>query len=752
MDDNTININDNMNENIIRINLDTDALMIGTQLISKYPDNAEGYILVAHHYMNNNGDTDTIKIGLPYLKKAANMTNIIDLFFNYAIACRCVKLYDEAYWGIMKVLEQEPNNPQFIGHRGYVLYTMGKHDEGIKEIIRAVNVAENTSEEDRKKWSMGEKIDFVDFIKTLCEYYYFVPEHVKEATRLAEFAIDEFPEGLTKSLDKFIDHNAPVPFTTSAAITKNQIGEIYFLCGHQYQEKGDLDAAAKEYIISCEYLPHLSVPHYATAMALRFIGQHELALKYIIQATELDPTNMKYLSDYMHILKATCRWEEFDKNMVTVKKMIEDKDYENVVDFRLSAMYWEFDMELLHQLFVIYSKTLEVPKKKQCKHNKKYVLNKKLKIAYISSNFRNHAQGSQLGTFFKEHNRDEFEVYAITIYPVISDLAIERQNILKAQVDNWVDMTEKEPSEIAKYIKKANIDIVIDLCGHADHPQMEIFAYRPAPVQISFLGFPCTTGASFMDYYVGDPVSTPKTMENCFSEKLMIMPNTYQVTEHKGEHPLDVINSTKSSIKKVARTIVFCNFNQPVKIDHKIFTVWMNILKKVKNGVLWLLDHPAVDRMREEALKQGVEPNRLIFQSPVGKREHLLRMKTADLLLDTTIYNSHTSAGDALWAGLPILTLLGDTMQSRVCSSMVTAAGFPEMIVNSLEEYENRAVYLATHVKELKKLRKNVEVARENMKLFDTPGFVKDFEKGLKETWKQFVTTKKFESFNVADL
>ena len=209
--------------------MEGDSLLIGTQIIAKYPDNPEGYILVAHHYMNNVSDHDTIKIGLPYLKKASIMTNNIDLYFHYAITCRCVKNYDESLWAITKVLELEPNDPQYIGHHGYVLYTMGNHDEGIKEIMRAVDVVEHTEEEDKKNWSISQQLEFVDFIKALCEYYYVDPEHVKEATRLAEFAIDEFPEELTKSLDKFIDHNAPVPLTTPAEITKNQIGEIYFM-------------------------------------------------------------------------------------------------------------------------------------------------------------------------------------------------------------------------------------------------------------------------------------------------------------------------------------------------------------------------------------------------------------------------------------------------------------------------------------------------------------------------------------------
>lgn len=740
-------------------NMDTmipSILEIGKHLINRYPNKPEGYMLIARHYINDGNDQDTIKIGIPYLKKAATMGNKVELYFNYTIACRRVKNYSDALWGIEKILVLQPKNPQYMGHKGYILYNMGQHDDGIKYIKDAITLVEETDNENRAKWTGNEIVDFVDFIKALCEYYYCIPEQVKEATRLAEFGLGLFPDKLTESLKKFLDYNYSVPFTSTAELSKNQIGEMYFLGGHQFQQKGDLHEASKEYMIACEYLPHLSVPHYAASMTLRFIGQHELALKYATMATDIDPTNMMYLSALMHLLKATCRWEEFDKRMPLVDEMIKTKNYEELADFRLSGIYWGFSMELLHKLSEDHMKTLEVPKKKQYKQlkhnlkNKKQIINKKLKIAYVSSNYRNHAQGSQLSTFFKEHDREKFEVFAISIYPAVNELATERREILKAQVEHWIDADDMEAENIAKIIKDNNIDIVIDLCGHADHTQLDIFAYRPAPVQISFLGYPGTTGAKFIDYYVGDPISTPQTMAEHFSEKLFIMPNTYQVTEHKGEHP--VASFSNFSVIKDTSIVIFCNFNQPVKIEYKIFTTWMNILKNVKNSVLWLLEHTATDKMREEATKQGVDPNRLIFQKPVNKKDHLIRMQSADLLLDTTVYNAHTSAGDALWAGLPIITILGDTMPSRVCSSMVTSANFPEMIVNSVEDYENRAIYLGNNIKELRGMRKKIELARNDMKLFDTANFVKDFESGLRETWRQSVEGGKFVSFEVAKI
>jgi predicted O-linked N-acetylglucosamine transferase (SPINDLY family) len=182
-----------------------------------------------------------------------------------------------------------------------------------------------------------------------------------------------------------------------------------------------------------------------------------------------------------------------------------------------------------------------------------------------------------------------------------------------------------------------------------------------------------------------------------------------------------------------------------------MFINWLNILKRVDNSVLWILHNGKINNMIEEAIKYGVNPERLIFVEQLEKIQHLKRMQQADLLLDTSVYNAHTSAGDALWAGLPILTILGNTMPSRVCASMIIDT-FPEMVVDSFEEYEERAVYLGNNINELKELRRKVELGRENMKLFDTVGYVNNFEKGLKCVWKQFVENNTFEHIIVKDL
>jgi predicted O-linked N-acetylglucosamine transferase (SPINDLY family) len=256
-------------------------------------------------------------------------------------------------------------------------------------------------------------------------------------------------------------------------------------------------------------------------MTARFIGKHEMAFKYINIAHKIEPNNMMYFAEFMYLLKSTFRYDEFKKNWYIVQNMFRNKDYDSLNYFRLCGMYWGFGMDTLHRLNIKYVND-EIKIKPLYVHNKNQNIDKKLKIAFVSSNYRNHAQGSQLGTLFKEFDRNHFEVYAISIYPAIIEIAIEQQQLLRNQVDHWITAHDKEDSEIAKIIYEIGIDILIDLNGHADHPKLEIFAYKPAPVQISFLGYPGTTGSTFMDYYIGDATSTPIGMGKWFTEKLII--------------------------------------------------------------------------------------------------------------------------------------------------------------------------------------------------------------------------------------
>lgn len=387
---------------------------------------------------------------------------------------------------------------------------------------------------------------------------------------------------------------------------------------------------------------------------------------------------------------------------------------------------------------------------------------RKLKIAYISSNFRNHAQGTQMSSFFKHHDRDKFEVYAFSLVRAETPEAKDRQQILKPQFDYWLDVETLTDYSLASKIKEYDIDIAIDLCGLADLPQLSAYSYRPSPIQISFLGYPGTTGAKFIDYYVGDAISIPPSMYEYFSEKLIILPNSYQVTEHKQDYQLDSkveeYLSQHGPLAELAAnlsrdTVIFANFNQPIKISQRIFRVWMNLMKRVENSELWLTAIKSKENLNAEATRLGVNPNRIKYLSSIPKEIHVYRLRFATILLDTDIYNAHTSAGDALWAGIPIVTILGETMPARVCAGMIAAYNLTqELVTHSIEEYEEVAFLLATNKSKLREIKQIIEQKRDTVTLFDTELFVRNFEIALEHTWELYLNQSPPQTFHVKDL
>jgi len=526
-----------------------------------------------------------------------------------------------------------------------------------------------------------------------------------------------------------------------------------FELGKLYVNMGKMDKAAIEFGIAAEQSPDNPVPHYSYALTLRFLGHHAEAFKQAKLAHTLEPKNPTFFGEYMHLLRSMCLWREFQHNYPVIEDGIARKDYVYLEAFRFSACYWGWSMPLLHKLVQLSCNEDRVPVKDQFKPRPPQpdAINKRLKVAYVSSNYRNHAQGTQMSSFFQQHDRTRFEIYAFSTLEAVTHEAIERRKIIQKQIDHWVDVETANPFDTAKKIYELGIDIVIDLCGHADHPRLKAFAYRPAPVIISFLGYPGTTGADFVDYYIGDPTSTPPSMQPYFSEKLIYMPATYQITEHKKDHPITPENSIAKDVNP--KQIVFANFNQPVKIGLDEFTIWMNLLRRVPGSIMWLLDMASKDGILAEAKTQGIDPSRLVFQKSLPKEQHLKRMANADLLLDNFNYNAHTSAGDALWAGLPIITLPGDTMPSRVCASFIVSAGFSdEMIATSPADYEEKAYELVMNPEKLKDLKVRLLEARKTAPAFDTEKYARDFEKALRETWRLYNMGSPPTSFRVTDI
>ena len=351
----------------------------------------------------------------------------------------------------------------------------------------------------------------------------------------------------------------------------------------------------------------------------------------------------------------------------------------------------------------------------------------KIRLGYLSADLRAHPVGYLAAGLFESHNRDRFETYAFSIGPNDnSDL----RNRIEKSFYKFVDLNNRTDDEISTAIRSAKIDILVDLMGHTYGSRPAVLARHPAPILVNYLGFAGTTGDDLSDYIIVDKTVVDDSNKEYFSEKMAFLPHCFLPHDEKGRTISDKL-FTRQDQGLPEEGFVFCCFNSAYKINPNVFTRWMNILKKVDGAVLWLsgLNETAKKNLRQEAEERGVGSNRLVFSKHLAlPADHLARQCVADLFLDTLPYNAHTTASDALWAGVPVLTQIGDTFAGRVATSLLNAVGLPELITRSPEEYEALAVALALDRENLQNIRKKLGKNRLTTPLFDTPLYARHLE------------------------
>ena len=374
---------------------------------------------------------------------------------------------------------------------------------------------------------------------------------------------------------------------------------------------------------------------------------------------------------------------------------------------------------------------------------------KKIRVAYLSTDFRSHPVGSAIVAPLENHDKSRFEVTAVSLLRSNDSM---RQRI-SASVDRFVDVQSMGDGEIALLLRDWEIDIAVDLNGLTGARRTGILARRPAPLQVNYLGYPGTMAAPFIDYIVADHTVIPPENRKFYSEKIAYLPNCYLPYDDKRL----IATSTPSRFEAglPEKGFVFACFNRLQKISPEVFDVWMRLLNRVESSVLWLPgDDPVVIvSLRREAAARGVSPDRLIFANYIKQSEdHLARQGLADLFLDTLPYNAHSTAGDALWAGLPVLTCPGQAFQARVAASLLHAVGLPELVAASLADYEKQAINLANDPVQLAAIRQKLECNRRTMPLFNMNAFARDLETVFTAMWERQQSGKMPEDFSIGEI
>jgi protein O-GlcNAc transferase len=460
--------------------------------------------------------------------------------------------------------------------------------------------------------------------------------------------------------------------------------------------------------------PNAAAVHFNRGVVLAELERHREALESYDRVLALDPGYAPVLTNRAMVALSLCDWDRVAQISAEQAVMLAPP---------LTFLGISDDKGLQLACASATARTL-APKPVPPMWSGERYAHDRIRLAYVSADFREHAVAFQLAPLIERHDRNRFQVIGISTG--FFDESAIRARLVKA-FDRFHDFAALNSDDIARRLREMEIDIAIDLGGHTGLSRLQLFSHRPAPVQASWLGYPGTTGAPFIDYLIADATVAPPEDQSFYSEKLVQLPDTYFPTD-----PQRPIGATPSRADEglPENGFVFCSLNNAWKITRPIFDIWMQLLAEVPQSVLWLKQPPADTRvnLEKEAAARGIAPARLVFADNAPLDVHLARHRLADLFLDTLPYNAHATAADALWAGLPVLTCKGNAFAGRVAASLLTAVGMPELVTQSLAEYQTLALALARDPARLKNFRDKLAQNLPTAPLFDADRFRRSIE------------------------
>ena len=491
---------------------------------------------------------------------------------------------------------------------------------------------------------------------------------------------------------------------------------------------GQVDLAISAGKIAIQLAPNMSGAHFNLAMAYETKLQPQDAIAAYAEALRCEPDLGVALLSMCRLLRHDCEWDGIEASeglaqTLTYKRGKPASPF-GVLPMATSPRnllecnsVWASSMaQSRSELLATYS-----PRPVERRQER-------IRIGYLSADFHLHATAALISELFELHDTSRFETFGYSIGN--QDDSVMRHRIVDA-LDHFADLNTFSHSEAAARIHADEIDILIDLKGYTAQARPQIMAHRPAPIQVNYLGYPSTMGASFIDYILVDAIVAPMAHQPFYAEKIVHLPNSYQPNDRKRK--IAPLVPQRADCGLPADGFVFCCFNANYKLNSQIFDIWMRLLDSTPGSVLWLLESNsrAPENLRKEAAARGVDPGRLVFAAKMHVDDHIARMQLGDLFLDTLPIGAHTTASEALWAGLPVLTCLGDAFPGRVGASLLTAISMPDMIASTLPDYESKARHLANAPREMAVLRTRLRDARLTSPLFDTIRYTRNFESAL---------------------
>ncbi len=498
--------------------------------------------------------------------------------------------------------------------------------------------------------------------------------------------------------------------------------------GNLLQMSGSLEEAVACYRTAASLRPAYAEPFRNLGSALRRLGRPEEAVAALRTAVAIDPEFAPAIALLAHQLKEICDWSRLD-DLTTALVRIVESGRAAINPFIFLSLDTTPHQQLLcatrwtsEHLGATSTWTAEGRSEDR------------ITVGYLSADFQEHATAHLIAELFQLHDRARFRVIGYSYGP--DDGSAARRN-LRESFDRFVDLCDCSHAESAARIKSDGVDILVDLKGYTTDARPQILALRPAPIQVSYLGYPGTMGSAAVDYILVDPVVVPAAEQSDFAERLVHLPECYQVNDRR--RPIAPRLPSRPEFGLPDDAFVFCCFSSAYKLTAPIFDIWMRLLAAIPGSVLWLLEPgPAAksNLQREAESRLAGGGGRLVFAATLPNPEHLARFTIADLFLDTAPYNAHTLASDALWGGCPVVTYAGRAFPGRVAASLLKAVGLPELVTHSLADYESLALGLALDANRLREIRQKLQANRLTTALFDSRRFTHHLESAFETMWR----------------
>jgi protein O-GlcNAc transferase len=672
-----------------------------------------------------------------YDKAVALDRHYAEAHFNRGIALKELRRFEEAIASYDKALKRKPDYAEALTNRGNALQALGRLDCALASFKSALAVRANYAEAHFNCGNVFQELaQFQDALASYDSALKLRPDYAEAFSNRGNtlYAMGRFDEALA-SFDR-------------ALTIRPDYAEAHCNRGNTLKELKQFETALASYERALALNRDYAEVYFNLGNVLNQVKRSEDALASFDKAlsvkgrvgdtttgTDADrgaKATLRYVeTSRLYTKMQICDWSNIEAErlhvLASVRKGAAFTSPFQMLAFSSSpADHLECAKTFIADKCSPFAKTL---------WNGEVYAHNKIRIAYMAVDFREHPVSYAIAGMFEQHDRTHFEPIAVSLIEHDGD---DMRRRIKSAFEIFIDAQHRGNEEIADIIRQLEVDILIDLTGFTRDNRVGVLSHRPAPIQVNYLAYPGTMGGSFIDYIIADRTVIPDTHRAYYTEHVVWLPDSYHVNDNRRQISKKTPTRQECGLPETA--FVFCCFNQAYKITPDVFDIWMRLLKAIECSVLWLYqpNSSVESNLRREAEKRGVASGRLIFATRQPFAEHLARHRQADLFLDTLPYNAHTTANDALWAGLPVLTCLGESFPGRVGASLLSAIGLAELITHSLEEYEAFARRLAQDPILLRSIKTKLVRNRYTHPLFDTTLSTRNIEAAYRTMWEKY--------------